>query len=91
MRLAFSPGFERAFRRLGPERQAQARAAIETLLTDERHPSLHFEKLKGIVDVWTVRVNRRDRIFLRRSTDHRGVYYLAFHVGAHDYYGRLSH
>ena len=72
MRVAFSSGFERAFRKLVPERQAQVRGAIGLLLTNERHPSLHFEKLKGFGDVWTIRVNRRDRVFLRRAKDERG-------------------
>ncbi len=90
MRIAFSSGFERGFRKLAPGRQAQVRKAIEILLTDERHPSLHFEKLKGYADVWTFRVNRRDRVFLRRAMDERGPYYIAVHVGPHDYYRRLE-
>ena len=67
MRLAKTPRFERAFRKLPIEVQDATLLAITRFMSDARHPSLHFEKLKGS-EYRTIRVDRgRWRIVLRGS------------------------
>ena len=51
------PSFWRAFGSLDAEVQAQARLAYAKFMTDPGHPSLHFKKLRGSQDCWSVRVN----------------------------------
>ena len=65
MRLTKTPRFERAFKKLPAGVQDAALEALRRFMSDPRHPSLHFEKMKGR-DYRTIRVDRgRWRIVLR--------------------------
>lgn len=88
MRFSYSAAFERAFRRLSSSQQQQVREAVTAFFNDSRRPSLHFEKLRGFRDVWTIRVSLRGRIFIRKAKDKQGVYWMADHVEPHDEYRR---
>jgi mRNA-degrading endonuclease RelE of RelBE toxin-antitoxin system len=67
VQLQKTPRFERAFRKLTPEIQEAVSGALRQFMANPRHPSLHFEKLKGST-YRTIRVDRgRWRIVLRGS------------------------
>jgi mRNA-degrading endonuclease RelE of RelBE toxin-antitoxin system len=57
--------FQRAYKSLPDDVREQVDRALEQFLADARHPSLHFEKLKGS-SYRTIRPNRgKYRIVLR--------------------------
>lgn len=65
MHLIPTPRFTRAYKALPEEAKEQVKKALAQFLENPRHPSLHFEKLKGS-DYRTIRPNRgKYRIVLR--------------------------
>ena len=82
MRFEFASSFDRRFRKLAPERQQKARAAIEALLAYlERNaplrPGLGLKNFQQ--DYWEIRIDIHDRIIFE-LTD-RVTFWL---VGNHD-------
>lgn len=82
MRFEFQPSFDRRFKKLSPERQRKARAAVESLLAylDRRTPlraGLGLKNFQG--DYWEIRLDIHDRIIFE-LTD-RVTFWL---VGNHD-------
>jgi len=77
--------FERQLKTLDSVTRTRAAKSIKQFLLDPRHPSLHFEKLKG-TDVRTIRVDMNFRIAMRAVG---GSTYDLIDVGSHDdIYGR---
>ncbi|MDQ6652427.1 MAG: hypothetical protein M3Y84_06760 [Acidobacteriota bacterium] len=81
MKFSTTPSFWRAYRALTPEIQSEANKAYQLWKTNQRHPSLHFER-KG--HYWSVRITRGWRALAR---EHEGVLYW-FWIGSHDEYQR---
>jgi hypothetical protein len=48
--------FRACFARLPDAVQQQARRAHKLWRDDPRHPSLHFKRVHGLEDVWSVRI-----------------------------------
>jgi hypothetical protein len=63
------PSFWRAYSGLSPEIKARARIAYRQFLLNPLHPSLHFKKLAGHENVWSVRVSEQYRAVGVRSGD----------------------
>jgi Txe/YoeB family toxin of Txe-Axe toxin-antitoxin module len=66
------------------DRAERINRALELFRTDPDHPSLNFERLAGS-DLFSIRVNRGDRIILRRRDGDR---FELVDVGSHDIYRR---
>ena len=63
------PSFWRAYEKLTPVIQARARQAYQVFAADPNHPSLHFKKLQGSGEIWSVRINEQYRAVGVRSGD----------------------
>jgi plasmid maintenance system killer protein len=63
------PSFWRAYEKLAPVIQARARQAYQVFAADPNHPSLHFKKLQGSGEIWSVRINEQYRAVGVRSGD----------------------
>jgi plasmid maintenance system killer protein len=63
------PNFWRLFSRLDQDAQKAAREAYQRFLTDPVHPSLHFKKLGGYSNVWSVRISKQYRAVGEREGD----------------------
>jgi len=87
-RILVGPRVEKALRGRDEAYVQAVAQALERFVENERHPSLHFEKLSGSRDVFTIRINRGDRIFLRRRADPAGAIYDVMDIGSHDLYRR---
>ena len=82
MQFEFAGSFGRCFKKLSPERQQKARAAIEALLAylDRKAPLRPGLGLKNFQDdYWEIRIDIHDRIIFE-LTD-RVIFWL---VGNHD-------
>ena len=82
MQFEFASSFDRHFKKLSPERQQKARAAIEALLAylDRKAPLRPGLGLKNFQkDYWEIRIDIHDRIIFE-LTDHI-VFWL---VGNHE-------
>lgn len=80
-----TPRFRRAYDKLPPDVQRAVDQALKQFLSNPRHPSLHFEKLKGS-SFRTIRVDRkRHRIVLRGAA--REAFELV-DIGHHDFVDR---
>lgn len=82
MPFEFAGSFDRRFKKLSPERQQKARAAIEALLTylDRKAPLRPGLGLKNFQkDYWEIRIDIHDRIIFE-LTD-RVIFWL---VGNHE-------
>ena len=55
------PRFWQHYRQLPEQVQESADKAFELLKSDPRHPSLHFKKLGGAKQLWSVRVGAHYR------------------------------
>ena len=82
MQFEFASSFDRRFKKLTPQRQQKARAAIEALLAylDRKtalRPGLGLKNFSG--DYWEIRVDLHDRIVFELSD--RVTFWL---VGNHD-------
>ena len=63
------PSFWRAYAALDPRVKQAARRAYQLFATNPEHPSLHFKKLAGYDNVWSVRVNEQYRAVGERDGD----------------------
>jgi len=66
-----------------PKRFAEYKKAIALLLSNPAHPSLNLEKLVNTKGVYTVRLNRSDRIFFIWKEVNSA---LLIDIGKHDKY-----
>jgi mRNA-degrading endonuclease YafQ of YafQ-DinJ toxin-antitoxin module len=56
-----NPVFQRCWKKLGPQTQKEARKAIcEMMLCEQMPAKLHFHKLSGFDDIWTIHVTADD-------------------------------
>lgn len=84
MKLRATPRFKKAYKKLTQQQQDRVNASLRWFSENGRHPSLHFEKLKGS-DYRTIRADRgKLRIVLHGSGSEFEIVY----VGAHDYVDR---
>jgi hypothetical protein len=61
------PSFWRAYEKLSPAVKARARMAYQVFILNPDHPSLHFKKLQGNQEFWSVRINEQYRAVGIRS------------------------
>jgi mRNA-degrading endonuclease RelE of RelBE toxin-antitoxin system len=87
MRLRVSARFEKDLKALDGTQRERVHKALRLFIVDPRHPSLHFEKLRGYNRLHTIRFSRGDRIFLR-ATAEADLFELD-RLGPHDLYDRL--
>lgn len=63
-------GYVKAVGKLKDKRRQQAVIdAVTTFIENPKHPGLHFERVKGTPDCWSIRATRGDRIILRRTLE----------------------
>lgn len=74
-----SSSFWKRFRSLPDSVQAQARRAYRLFQANPHHPSLHFEKLRGYPNYWSVRVTLNYRAVAVRE----GETLVWFWIGSH--------
>lgn len=77
--------FWRYFDTLDPRMKRIAEEAYERFRRDPSHPSLHFKKLSGRGDVWTVRINDD----FRAACIRRGDTAVWFWIGPHKEFDKL--
>ncbi|MBI5527847.1 MAG: hypothetical protein HY897_16070 [Deltaproteobacteria bacterium] len=85
MKLCFAERFHRDYQHLPRPIQDAVDRQLEQLLSNPRHPSLHFKRMQGTAKYWEVRVTRKYRIVLEVLEDT----YLLYRVGTHDILDRL--
>ncbi len=85
MRLTVTPAFEKAVRKLAPDRVKKTAATLKKFLIEPRLPSLDFRLLKGTENYFIIDSTGGDRIILRKLTDD---HYEAVDCGTHDIYRR---
>lgn len=85
-RVALSARFKRDLRKADPRIRAGASEALGRLVENRHHPGLNLERIRD--EVWSIRVTRNFRIFLRRITDDEGELFLASRLENHDIYKR---
>lgn len=62
--LQLTKRFEKSFRRLGADSQAQCQDALEQLLQDPVLPGLHLKPIRPNNTFWEARLNSGDRLVL---------------------------
>jgi hypothetical protein len=77
--------FWRAYSRLSEEHRVAARRAYRSFIRDASLPGLHFKKLGGYEDVWSVRVNDQYRAVGKRSGDTVAWFW----IGTHNEFDKL--
>ncbi len=84
MDLVRSERFKKDFKRLDRTMQDRVLAALEKLVANPRHPSLHVKKMEGTHDIRELRVSDNHRITYQHGKDS----IILRRVGAHDIIGR---
>lgn len=85
-RVALSARFKRNLRKADPRIRGAAGKALQRLVENRYHPGLNLERIRD--EVWSIRVTRNFRIFLRRMSDDEGELFLASRLENHDIYKR---
>jgi mRNA-degrading endonuclease RelE of RelBE toxin-antitoxin system len=85
-RVALSARFKRDLRKVDPRIRGAAQKALLQLVRNRSHPGLNLERIEG--EIWSIRVTRNFRIFLRRTSDDEGELFLASRLENHDIYKR---
>lgn len=85
MRLTVTPAFEKALRKLPPDRVKKVAATLKKFLVEPKLPSLDFRLLRGTRDYFIVDSTGGDRVILRKLVDD---HYEAVDCGTHDIYRR---
>jgi mRNA-degrading endonuclease RelE of RelBE toxin-antitoxin system len=67
--LQLTRRFEKSFRRLGSDAQAQCEDALEQLVQDSVLPGLHLKPIRPNNKFWEARLNSGDRIVLLPDGD----------------------
>ncbi len=60
---------------------------VKLFLADPKYPSLKLEKLQGLKDMYTIRLNKSDRIFLNWKDSNTALF---IDIGKHDKYRTKS-
>lgn len=89
MRLRRSPRFDKDLADLDPLVRRRALDALYKLLSNPGRRGLNLEKLTGVDDLYSVRVNRNYRIIMRRGFDSEGELFGLLRVRPHDAAYRL--
>lgn len=83
MKISRTDVFKKDYQELSNEVKKATNKQIVQLLMDHNHPSLNLEKLEGLKNVYSVRVNihfrmslsfNDDEIILRRVLNHDDLY-----------------
>lgn len=92
-RYVRTPKFSKMYRKfIKGNRKAEKRVlkALKLFIKDPSYPSLHLEKLTGITEeAWTIRIDRKNRIFFYWDRDSEGKIAVLFNIGPHDLYRRI--
>ncbi|MBI3332840.1 MAG: hypothetical protein HYZ93_01975 [Candidatus Omnitrophica bacterium] len=80
MTFLWTPRFEKAYRALPLETQADVDGHLKLLAQNWRHPSLQARKLQGARNIWYIRISRDLRLTFEPT---RGGILLRV-VGRHD-------
>lgn len=67
--LQLTKRFEKSFRRLGSDSQAQCEEALEQLVQEPLPPGLHLKPIRPSNTFWEARLNSGDRIVLLPDKD----------------------
>jgi hypothetical protein len=84
--LVFQQRFLRTVKKLAPKSREAVGRTLAVFADHAHRPGLRFERVKG-TDLFTIRVNRGDRVFLRLVGDDT---YEVVDVGHHDLYRTLG-
>ena len=91
MRLRAGARFEKELREelkaLDATQRDRVQRALRLFVLDPRHPSLHFEKLRGHDRLYSIRFSRGDRIILRATVE--PDLFEMHRIGPHDLYDRI--
>ena len=79
------PSFWRAYAKLDPRVRETARRAYRLFSENPSHPSLHFKKLGGYENIWSVRINEQYRAIGER----RGEIIVWIWIGSHNDFDKL--
>ena len=79
------PSFWRAYASLDTKIRQEAKRAYRLFAHDAQHPSLHFKKLSGTADIWSVRISAKYRAVGRRQ----GPEIHWFWIGSHNDFDNL--
>ena len=79
------PRFWRHYRRLPREVQELADKGFELLKADPYHPSLHFKRIGGAKQLWSVRVGAHYRALALEKSE--GI--VRFWIGSHAGYDKI--
>lgn len=83
MKISRTDSFKKDYKKLSDELKKSANKQIVQLLIDHTHPSLNLEKLQGLDNIYSIRVNLNFRIslsifgeelILRRILGHDDLY-----------------
>jgi len=77
--------FRKAFEKLPPHVQQEAREAYELFLLDAHHPGLRFKQVHATRPIYSVRISRTHRALGVRDRD----VMIWFWIGSHDDYDDL--
>lgn len=88
IRRPFTKRAEKALRALSVEDRQRAAEAFRRFEQSPRHPALNFERLRGLDNLYSIRISRSHRAILRRVEGTADTYEL-HDVGPHDIYRGL--
>jgi len=87
-RIRIDPSYLKARSKQSPEvRQRAAKALLRFQENPQAH-GLNFERVKGMGDYYSIRINLQFRILLRRERDAHGEVFAAVDIGTHQVYRR---
>lgn len=89
IKLEFSTHFlnqRKKYIKNNPKRFSAYKKAITFFVSNPLHPSLNTEKLQNVKDVYTLRLNRGDRIFFTWKDKNTAIF---LDIGKHDKYRRF--
>ncbi len=85
MKSRVRPSFWRAYAALDAKAREAARRAYRQFEEDPGHPSLHFKKLGGYEQIWSVRINEQYRAVGER----KGATVVWIWIGTHNEFDKL--
>lgn len=88
IRLEYSSHFlseRKKFVKNNPKRFEDYKKAVILFVSNPSHPSLNIEKLANTKGVYTIRLNKSDRIFFIRKKENIVIF---IDIGKHDKYGK---
>lgn len=82
MKIDFSKGFVRDYRKLPQRIQKTADKQLDLLLSNPQHPSLNLKTVKGVKDIWEARITYHYRFTFEIEKDA----YILRRIGTHAIY-----